>query len=476
VCVNYLYYQMPRQKLLSLECAMDQEDVQKRAEEARLRLVRFMYCDNGGIIRGKATHVNGLRSRMEEGIGQSLAMQAFAAVDELAPVAGMGPVGEFRLVPDPNTFIVLPSLPNTGMMICDLYGQRSRKPWNACPRTFLKRMVGAAEQMGIAVQASVEHEFYLVKPDADGNYVPFDTSLCYSSIGFDSSAEIIDELVAALEQAGIQVEQFMPELGPGQQELSIHHADALRAADNAILVREITRGVAHKHGVEASFAAKPFLEQAGSGAHIHFSLWGNSSGAVAGTNLLYDPHGQGEISQLGYFFIGGVLAHLPALLALTCASPNSYRRLLPHSWSSSYTAYGFDNREAAIRIPSPFWGKEAESTNFELKPADHSGNPYLALGALIAVGLDGIQHQLLPGDPVDVDPGLLSEDERQRRHLYRLPVTLDEALTALENDTVLTEALGPVETEAYLAVKRLESKHFAAKSPQEEARQHMYKY
>ncbi len=453
---------------------MNSEIIIERALAARLRLVRFLYCDNGGIIRGKATHVHGLRQRMDEGIGQSLAMQAFAGVDALAAVEGMGPVGEFRLVPDPETFVILPYAPNTGMLLCDLLTQ-DRQPWDACPRTFLKRMIAAAQQMGLVVQAAVEHEFYLARETPDG-YEPFDRSLCYSSIGFDSSAQIIDAIIAALELQGIQVEQFMPELGPGQQELSIQHADALRAADHVLMVRETARGVARQHGVIASFAAKPFLDQAGSGAHIHFSLWGTPGSPDQGKNLLFDPQGPGKISQAGFHFIGGVLAHLPGLLALTCASPNSYRRLLPHFWSSAYTAYGFDNREGAIRIPSQFWGREAESTNLELKPADHSGNPYLALGGLIAAGLDGLRRQLDPGAPVAIDPGNFSDAEREQRGIKRLPETLDVALDALQADSVLMEAMGPVLAPAYLAVKRLESRFFADTSPEEETRQHFYKY
>ena len=454
---------------------MDRETVLRTAQEQQLRLVRFMYCDNGGILRGKATHVSGLERRMAEGIGQSLAMQAFAAVDALAPVAGMGPVGEFRLAPDPATFVVLPHAPHTGMMLCDLLGQ-DRQPWAACPRTFLKRRVEEAARMGISVQATFENEFYLARAMPDGGYQPYDRSLCYSAIGFDSSTVIIDDIIAALDSMGIQVEQFMPELGPGQQELSIHHAEALQAADNALLVRQVAHSVARAHGVIASFAAKPFLDEAGSGAHIHFSLWGAPGAPHEGQNLLYDPQGQGGVSALTYHFIGGVLAHLPGLLALTCASPNSYRRLLPHFWSSAFTAYGFDNREGAIRIPSPFWGREAESTNLELKPSDHSGNPYLALGGLIATGLDGIRRELDPGEPVDVDPGNLSDEERAQRGIKRLPQTLDAALDALEADIVLTEALGPTLAEAYVAVKRLESRRFADKSPEEEAREHFYKY
>lgn len=458
---------------------MDRDAIAQLAREAHLRLVRFMYCDNGGIIRGKATHVNSLEQRMEEGIGQSLAMQAFASIDQLAPVPGMGPVGEFRLVPDPATFVILPYAPNTGMMLCDLYEQRTREPWAACPRSFLKRMIAEAAQVEFSVQAAVEHEFYLASASGDGAetaYEPFDRSRCYSSIGFDSSARVIDDILGVLAEQGVQVEQFMPELGPAQQELSIHHADALRAADNVLLVRETVRGVAHQHGLIASFAAKPFLDQAGSGAHIHFSLWGTTGTERAGQNLLHHPEGRGGISALGYAFIAGVLAHLPGLLALTCASPNSYRRLLPHFWSSAYTVYGFDNREAAIRIPSRFWGRETESTNLELKPADHSGNPYLALGGLIAAGLDGVRRELDPGEPVDVDPGNLSDAERKRRGIKRLPESLDAAVDALEADKVLMGALGPTLGQAYVAVKRLECAYFADKSPEEEAHEHLYKY
>jgi glutamine synthetase len=451
----------------------DAQTVAQHAEQAGVRLVRFLYCDNGGIVRGKATHVQGLARRMREGIGQSLAMQAFAGFDALAPVAGMGPVGEFRLLPDPTTFVVLPYAPHSGMLLCDLYAQ-DLQPWAACPRTFLKRMVAAAADEGIAVEAAFEHEFYLARALPEGGYEPYDHSLCYSSAGFDSSAEIIDDIVAALEHQSIQIEQFMPELGPGQQEISIAHASALHAADHAIQVRETVRGVAHQHGVVASFAPKPFLDQAGSGAHIHFSLWGVHSGEHAGQNLLYDPNG--PISTLGKAFIAGVLAHLPALLALTCASANSYRRLLPHFWASAYSAYGVDNREAAVRIPSPFWGREAESTNLELKPADHSGNPYLALGGLIAAGLDGVRHRLDPGEPVDVDPASLSDEERERRGIARLPQSLDAALDALASDIVLRDALGPTLATAYIAVKRLEAQHFASLPPEEEARRSVVMY
>jgi glutamine synthetase len=144
--------------------------------------------------------------------------------------------------------------------------------------------------------------------------------------------------------------------------------------------------------------------------------------------------------------------------------------------SSAYSIYGFDNREAAIRVPSLFKGREAASINLELKPSDHSGNPYLAIGALIAAGLDGLHNQIDPGESVDVDPADLSDEERERRGIERLPASLDEALDALEQDQVLLAALGPLLATSYIAVKRSEAAYFADKTPEEEARQHFYKY
>jgi glutamine synthetase len=453
---------------------MNAQDVVRQAREANLRLVRFLYCDNGGIIRGKATHASKLHTRLHEGIGQTLAMQAFTGVETLASVEGMGPIGEFRLIPDPNTFVVLPYAPGSGSMMCDMILQDGTA-WEACPRTFLKRMVARLAEHGMRAEAAIEHEFYLAREE-QGHYIPADHSLCYSSIGLDEQAEVIDAILESLEAQGVSIELFHTELGPAQQELSLRHADGLRAADNVCLVRETVRSVARTFDLLASFAPKPFLDQAGSGAHIHASLWGSSGSEQAGKNLFYDSTQRGGLSQLGRSFIGGLLRHMRSLVAITCGSPNSYRRLLPHYWSSAYEAYGFDNREGAIRVPSLFWGREADSINLEFKPADHSGNPYMSLGALLAAGLDGIEHNIDPGEPQEIDPGNYSDEERAKRGIRRLPTSLDEALDELEHDEVLQQALGPLLATSYVAVKRNEAAFFQEKTPEEEARQHFYKY
>ncbi|GCE24789.1 glutamine synthetase [Dictyobacter alpinus] len=453
---------------------MDTRDVIQQAQAAKIRLVRFLYCDNGGIIRGKATHTQKLANRMRGGIGQTLAMQAFTGVETLASVEGMGPVGEFRLLPDPETFMTLPYVPNTASMLCDMV-RLDGVPWEACPRSFLKRMIARLAEHHIRAEVGVEHEFYLAR-DVEGQYVPADYSACYSSIGMDEQAMVVDSMLAALEAQGFSVELFHTELGPSQQELSLSHADVLRAADQVIRVRETVRGVARLFKLYASFAPKPFLDQGGNGAHIHISLWGTEQHTRPQKNLFYDPQQPGSLSQLGLYFIGGVMRHLHALVAITCGSPNSYRRLLPHFWSSAYDAYGFDNREGAIRIPSLFSGREEDSSNLELKAADHSGNPYLAIGALIAAGLDGIIHKIEPGEAYSIDPGNYSEEEREQRGIRRLPTSLNEALDALERDQVLLDALGPLLATSYIAVKREEAAFFLDKSPEEEAVQHFYKY
>lgn len=454
---------------------MNTQDIIRLAQRAKLRLVRFQYCDSGGILRCKATHVNRLARRMQEGIGQTLAMGAWSGVETLAEVASMGAIGEFRLMPDPDTFAVLPYAPNTGSMFCNWISLNGQL-WEADPRYCLKRLKKRYAELGMRVEAALEHEFYFAREEM-GRYVPADNSPCYSTAGMDEHAEVMDTILEALERQDLAIEQVHTEWGPGQQEISIQHSDVLRAADNACRVRETVRGVARQFGLLATFAPKPFLDlPGGNGAHIHLSIWGTDESEFPGRNLFYEPSQDGALSQTGLYFIGGVLCHIRGLVALTCGSVNSYERLQPQRWSSAYGAWGFDNREAAVRVPSAFWGREAESVNLELKCADHSGNPYLALSGLLAAGMDGIANEIEPGEPLYVDPGTLDEHERAAQNIKSLPTSLDEALNELEQDKVLMETLGPILAPAYLAIKRSEIAYFQDKTPEEIVAQHFNKY
>ena len=445
--------------------------VMEQADSAGVRLIRFLYTDNGGIIRGKSTNITGLPSRITDGIGLTVAMQAMNMLDQLAHVDEMGPVGEIRLIPDPDTFKILPYADKSAAMTVDMI-KLDGEPWEACPRTFLKRQIAAAKELGILLQMAVEIEWTMAQKLPDGSFQPVDETLCFSTTGMTITHNAILDIVEALEAQSIPVELYYPELGHGQHEMSIRHADPLTAADNHIFTRETIRNVAYKHGLYASLAPKPFLDQAGNGGHIHFSLWDKTGKR----NLMYDPSGPYAIGEIGLNFIAGIMEHVPGLLAVTCPTYNSYHRLQPHFWSSAYTAWGPDNREGAVRVVSRYKSDEEGTTNAELKAADLSSNPYLAFGALIAAGLDGVRRKLQPGEPTVVDPGNLSAEEMNKRHIRRFPTTLKESLDALEKDKVLTDALGPLLAKSFMAVKRLEFKTFSENDEAFETKHHFWKF
>jgi glutamine synthetase len=449
---------------------MTAEEILDACRTQAVRLVRFLYCDNGGVIRGKATHVERLGDRVRTGIGLTVAMQAMNSLDQLQPVEGMGPVGEIRLVPDLDTFTVLPYAPHTAAMLAD-HLRLDGQPYEAGPRNFLKRMAARLAERGMVLSCAVENEWSLAT-QRDGRHVPVDESLCFSTIGMAASAEVTDATVAALGEQGIQVEQFYAELGHGQQELSVAPRPAVQAADTQVLVRETIRGVAAQFGLVASLAPKPWPDQAGNGAHIHFSLWD----AEGQRNLFHDPTGRFGLSKTAEQFLAGVLTHVPGLLALTAPSVNSYHRLLPQHWSSAFVCWGPDNREATVRVPSTFWGMEQASTNLELKPTDASCNPYLAFGGLIAAGLDGIERELEAPEPLSVDPATLPDREREAAGAHRYPTTLQGSIEQLERDDVLVEALGELLARSYLAVRRSEWEAYSAMPEDERFRAHFLKY
>jgi glutamine synthetase len=447
---------------------VDRSEVLRQVNEAELRLVRFLWCGNDGTVRAKASSRHGLQARIASGIGVTVAMNAMNGLDQLQPVAGMGPVGEIRLVPDTETFRVLPYAPRTGAMLVD---QRalSGEPAPVDQRAFLRRMTERLAERGRRLQVAFENEFALAV-EADGAYVPIDSSLCFSTIGMTAAQDYADALVGALDAQGIMLEQYYAELGHGQQEISTAHRPALRAADEQLLVRETIRGVAAQHGLVGSLAPKPWPDGAGNGCHIHFSLWDGER------NSFYDGSAADRLSSEGRAFLAGVLHHLPGLCGLTAPSYNSYRRIVPRYWAGAFTCWGHDNREAPLRLPSVFQGMEEASTNIELKAADASCNPYLAVGGLIAAGLDGLERDLEPPAPVEVDPATIAEDERERSAIHPLPSTQQESLRALEADTLLTDALGPVLAQSYLAVRRSEWETYSAEDEAFEQQGHFLKY
>lgn len=420
--------------------------VKKSLQAADIKFVRILWCDNANIIRGKAVHLDMLSHYFEYGVGISAGEQGIPVMyDAIVPDSGLAPVGEIRLVPDWSSLTPLPYAPGharvLGNMVLD--GQ----PWALCPRNFLMQMIAAAKREGLEIKAAFENEFYLLRQTSEG-IEPTDSTVFASTQSMDINREVIDAIADALIAQGIPVEQYYPESGPGQQEISMRYTDALQAANWQITFRETVRAIARNHHLTASFLPKIFTDAASSGCHIHISLWRD------GKNLLPDPQGTCGLSQTARAFIAGILAHLPALMAITTPSPNSYRRIRPHTWSAAFRCWGLDNREAAVRVPSePGLGA---STHFEVKSVDASANPFLALGAIIAAGLDGVQRGLEPPNPVTEDPGNIPIEQRTANGIDPLPPNLGEALNHFKQNNVLLTALNPQLSQAFLAVRQAE--------------------
>jgi glutamine synthetase len=427
---------------------VNSEELVAHAQDSGLRLIRFLWCGNDGTVRAKASGRHGLDRRLRAGIGVTVAMQAMNSLDQLQPVNDMGPVGEVRLVPDLETFRILPYAPHTGAVLTE-HVRLDGTPAPVCQRSFLKRMEERLVDRGLTMRAAFENEFSLAVV-RDGSYAPIDSALCFATIGMTAAQDYIDELAAALDAQRIPLEQYYAELGHGQQEISTAHAPAVQAADEQLLVRETIRAVATRRGLVASLAPKPWPDNAGNGCHIHFSLWD------AGRNRFYDGTRADGLSDAARAFIAGVLAHLPGLCALTAPSFNSYHRIVPRFWAGAFRCWGYDNREAPVRVPSPLRGAEEQSTNAELKSSDASCNPYLALGGVIAAGVDGLERGLEPPEPVEVDPATLSDEDRAARGIAPMPATQAEALDALARDDLLLGALGTELADSYLAVRRSE--------------------
>ena len=421
-------------------------DIQKQIRAQNIQFVRFLWCDNAGVIRCKAVSTRYLSDYIN-GVGIAAAQQALPVMyDAPAADSGLTPAGEVHMRADWSTFTQLPYSPGHARVLTDIYA--GKDPWGHCPRSFLRRMIKKAAAAGLTFMAAFENEFYILSPGQDSPQ-PVDSTLFAQSFALDKSHTVLETIGQALSAQGIYPEMLYAESGTGQFELPVRYTDILKAADQQVAFRETIRAVAQNQGLIASFVPKIYPNQGGNGAHLHISLW------QKGENITANPNGD-YVSTKTAAFMAGILNHLPALTAITTPTTNSFKRLQPHSWSGAFTCWGVGNREAAIRIPQPAFGQRI--TNIEIKTVDPTCNPYLALGAIISAGLDGMQLKMKLGEPVQLDPANLSETERKKREIYPLPNNLGQAIGELEKDKVLLTALGPDLSRSFLAVRNAEWK------------------
>ncbi|MFE7116297.1 glutamine synthetase, partial [Streptomyces sp. NPDC057654] len=273
-------------------------------------------------------------------------------------------------------------------------------------------------------------------------------------------SDYVRAVAEALDAQGIEVLQIHPEYGAGQFEVSTAPAHPVRAADEAVLVRETVRAVTARHGLRATFAPSPVAGEVGSGRHLHLSLGRDGRSLHRETGA---PYG---LDPAAVAFLGGVLDALPALSAVGAPSPASYLRLAPSQWAGAYRCWGVENREAALRLVPGCWD-DPDGGNAEIKCVDAAANPYLLVGSVIAEGLNGVSTGAKLPPPVVGDPGALGETERRERGIDRLPTTLSEAAGLFERQEVLRDAMGEVLHGAFVAVRRAEAERSAGSSPEE---------
>jgi glutamine synthetase len=428
-------------------------------------LVALVCCDLGAIVRGRSLPAADLEAHLAAGVGWVPANHALTPLGPLAEPNPFGSTGDLRLLPDVDTRArVEPddSDPGSGsaleLVLCDIV-QTDGDPWECCPRSFLRdALAELEEELGVRVVASFEHEFQLLRSEdrsSDGGATEgTPPGLPFSLEELRRAEPFAGEVMGALMAAGVQPERFFAEFAAHQFEIPMHPAEGLAAADRAVVLREVVREVARHHDLRATFTPLLHPSEAGNGVHIHLSLL-DASGHPA----LYDATRAGCLSELGERFAAGVLLHARALSALTAPSPVSATRLAPHHWSAGAVCLGQRNRETLLRLPPLValgGGDPAGQLRLEYRGADAAANPYLALGAIVRAGLDGVRARL-PAPPIlDRDPAQLDATEAARYGVGALPATLDESLEALAEDTTARGWMTPLLYEAYVAVKRFE--------------------
>lgn len=431
------------------------DEVRKLVDQMGIEFVFAQFVEMYGKPNAKLVPATHLEDVFAEGAG----FAGFAAGE-----LGQGPHDpDIAAMPDPVSFTPVPWQPNLARFACDVYVEG--EPWPYCPRTILKRQMGKAKEKGWVFKIGMEAEFFLVRQNGDGSIEvadPLDTleRPCYDMKALTRQYDFITTLSKYESQLGWDNYANDHEDANGQFESNFVFDDAITTADRVIFFRYMVHTLAQQRGLLATFMPKPFANLTGNGLHIHMSLWD----AETDTNLFEDPNdprGLG-LSQMAYHFLGGLLKHAQAYIAVTASTVNSYKRLVvgaPTSgatWSPAFVTYGRNNRTQMIRVPGP--------GRFEDRTIDGAANPYLAATVVLAAGMDGIENEVDPGDPNETNMYEMPEEERKKRGIELLPLNLLDATRNLGQDEVLREALGKTPhgdyVDYFVKVKQREFKEF----------------
>ncbi|MGA1304191.1 MAG: glutamine synthetase [Cyanobium sp.] len=409
--------------------AVDVPEMASALADRGVRRVAITWINHAGAPLVKVVPLAALASAVEKGVGFSPVADAFGADGSIDPAHRLArPDGDLRLRADPASLLPLEPASGWGWAAGERW-ERDGGPYAGDQRSFCRRQQEWLSAAGVELRAGFELEWMVAVPAIDGTPQPVVSGGPYGADRLVEGLDYAGALIDALDAAGLPWLQFHPEYGPSQFELSLAPGSALEAADRLVLAKLVIQRVSRRFGWRCSFSPKPGATLMGNGGHLHLSL------QQEGVPLLQGGGGTAGLTDGGKAVLAALLEALPALLPLACPLVVSYRRLSPGSWSAPFQVWGVENREAALRlIPSAADGADA---HLELKMADLAANPYLLLGAVQAVVLDGLKRPRLLPDPVSGDPAHLPSEQAPR-----LPSTLAEAAAAFAASPQLRQAMG----------------------------------
>ncbi|EFQ53296.1 glutamine synthetase, type I [Limosilactobacillus oris F0423] len=442
---------------------LSKDEVRKMVKDENIRFLRVMFTDMLGTIKSVDLPVSQLDKLMDNKImfdGSSI--DGFVRIEE----------SDMYLYPDMSTWLVFPWGAEHGKVarvICSVQTVDG-EPFAGDPRNNLKRVLKDMQKMGFKdFNIGPEPEFFLFKTDEQGNPTQTvnDQENYFDMEPADRGEDCRRDIVLALEKMGFDVEAAHHEVAPGQHEVDFKYSDALEAADNIQTFKLIVKTIAKKYGLHATFMPKPLSGINGSGMHLNMSLFTQN-----GDNAFFDPEDERQLSQTAYHFLGGLMKHARAYTAVCNPIVNSYKRLVPGFEAPVYVAWSTSNRSPLIRIPSD----RGMGTRVELRSADPSANPYLAIAAVLEAGLDGLRNELPAIHEVDENIYQMTSKERVEKDVRNLPDTLHNALKSLAKDEVVKGSMGDHIYHSFMEAKTREYDAYRQHVSDWERQRYMEKY
>ncbi len=416
-------------------------------------VVMVVTSDISGQIRGKGFPASNLEKRLKRGVGWVPTNVQITCFDSIAETP-YGSTGDLILVPDEKTEVRVDfedSGPIEYFYIGDIL-HLDGTPWECCTRSLAKKALNNLEQeAGLLLNSTFEHEFFYSGADK-GIWNGF------SLESYRKNAMFAQVFAAALQKAGVDTDTFLPEYGPGQFEATVSPSIGIRSADQSIILREMARATAERLNERVSFSPIVAPDSVGNGVHIHFSFLDKKRNPVT-----YDPDNDLGLNEKAGMFCAGILKYMPSITAVMAPGILSYKRLVPHNWSSAFNNLAVKDREAGLRIcpvvnPDVSKKSAASQFNLEYRAADASASPYLQLAALVSAGLQGIKEELSTPEATRGDLSLLSEKELMAMDVERLPRSLEEALDRFNGESIIKEWFPGRFTDIYKKHKKQELK------------------